>query len=515
MHGSCQVVHGNAKCECELGYHGPQCEVQGAMTAKLPEESYDKYASAPQATCPAGYDGDDCKHNIDDCPAKGCKHGTCVDGLNAATCDCSGSGYKGDKCEIDVDECATNNGNCGDPNVMKCENKVGAPAATCTALNDCAVDNGGCGSMQCNSNPSGGHTCGCQEPAVEEAAGESICGNITTVSVGVMHTCAISEHGALFCWGANDHGQLGDNSTSAHPKPKRVGSALNWQSVSVGDQRSCAIQGGALFCWGLNANGELGTGNTSELHVPTQVGTATNWSHISLGSYHSCGLRAGELDCWGQNKYGQIGTGDFANSTIPKQVGTDDKWTMVSAGYMTTCGIKAGQLWCWGYNQSGVVGDGTLENKPSPVMDGANDDWTQIAVGQTNACGVRDGLLNCWGNVNISGHASPVLLPTPMSGDNDYKGLTVGISYQCGLRADGMYCWRWFDKDPKAPDANMDIPTKRFTGTTTMDWSKPSAQNTMCALHGPSLECWGPNWNGQLGDGTMIDNMSPAPPDFK
>jgi len=33
---------------------------------------------------------------------------------------------------------------------------------------------------------------------------------IIDVSAGGSHTCAIKQYGSLWCWGANEEGQLGD-----------------------------------------------------------------------------------------------------------------------------------------------------------------------------------------------------------------------------------------------------------------------------------------------------------------
>ena len=37
--------------------------------------------------------------------------------------------------------------------------------------------------------------------------------NAVSVTAGYAHTCAVLNNGSVRCWGANDHGQLGNNST--------------------------------------------------------------------------------------------------------------------------------------------------------------------------------------------------------------------------------------------------------------------------------------------------------------
>lgn len=48
------------------------------------------------------------------------------------------------------------------------------------------------------------------------------------------HTCGLRRPGALYCWGGNGHGEVGDGSTTSRPIPTRIGTATNWSTVSAG-----------------------------------------------------------------------------------------------------------------------------------------------------------------------------------------------------------------------------------------------------------------------------------------
>ena len=82
-------------------------------------------------------------------------------------------------------------------------------------------------------------------------------------SAGVGHTCGLDEEGFAFCWGANTFGQRGDGligEIAAEPIP--VVGALRFRAVSVGLNHTCGhAESGELFCWGANDVGQLGTGN--------------------------------------------------------------------------------------------------------------------------------------------------------------------------------------------------------------------------------------------------------------
>merc|ERR1719431_41219 len=66
--------------------------------------------------CTPGYTGDNCDEDVDDCQPNPCVHGTCTDGVNSHTCQCT-PGYTGDNCDEDVDDCQPNpcvHGTCTD-----------------------------------------------------------------------------------------------------------------------------------------------------------------------------------------------------------------------------------------------------------------------------------------------------------------------------------------------------------------------------------------------------------------
>ncbi|AUX34870.1 MULTISPECIES: FG-GAP-like repeat-containing protein [Sorangium] len=103
--------------------------------------------------CNAGYEGDGVTcTNIDECAESPCQNGgTCVDGIDSATCECL-PGFTGASCETDIDECAEspcqNGGTCVDGiNRTTCECLPGFTGANCeTDIDECAespCQNGG------------------------------------------------------------------------------------------------------------------------------------------------------------------------------------------------------------------------------------------------------------------------------------------------------------------------------------------------------------------------------------
>jgi alpha-tubulin suppressor-like RCC1 family protein len=93
-----------------------------------------------------------------------------------------------------------------------------------------------------------------------------------SVAAGGRHTCALASGKAL-CWGDDSFGQLGDGRTGKFaPAAVAVAGDLRFLAVSAGTDHTCAItSGGALYCWGRNDTGQLGDGSLTDSSVPQLV----------------------------------------------------------------------------------------------------------------------------------------------------------------------------------------------------------------------------------------------------
>ncbi|KAI4320360.1 hypothetical protein MLD38_033853 [Melastoma candidum] len=92
---------------------------------------------------------------------------------------------------------------------------------------------------------------------------------ITQVSCGENHSAAISDKGEVYTWGLGALGQLGHSSLQSGDKellPRRV-VALDgkfMRDVACGGVHTCAVtQDGALYAWGSSNIGQLGLGPLS------------------------------------------------------------------------------------------------------------------------------------------------------------------------------------------------------------------------------------------------------------
>jgi alpha-tubulin suppressor-like RCC1 family protein len=97
------------------------------------------------------------------------------------------------------------------------------------------------------------------------------------ISAGESHSCAITTAGAAYCWGGNFYGQIGNgasgSSTTVRP-PTAVSGGHTFSRIAAGDNVSCGVTtANALYCWGYNNYGLLGDGTTTNRSTPTLVKT--------------------------------------------------------------------------------------------------------------------------------------------------------------------------------------------------------------------------------------------------
>lgn len=200
---------------------------------------------------------------------------------------------------------------------------------------------------------------------------------VESVTLGNLHACALMASGVVKCWGSNSEGQLGDGTTTDHAAPLDVlGLGAGALAVDAGSSHTCAVAtGGALWCWGANNVGQLGNGSTIGRHDPGAVCDDAACSSplygvidVTAGRAHTCALLAdGDLRCWGCNGYGRLGDGTDTNRPTPTDV-LLTAVTGVSTTYAHSCALLMdGEPRCWGWNQEGQIGDGTTVDRHSPV----------------------------------------------------------------------------------------------------------------------------------------------------
>ncbi|MBN1438850.1 MAG: hypothetical protein JW929_05500, partial [Anaerolineales bacterium] len=245
--------------------------------------------------------------------------------------------------------------------------------------------------------------------------------DIIALAAGGEHTCALIGDaefgdGYIQCWGKNDFGQLGDDTTTDSNRPVDLywgGGDGIFRGVTAGWGHSCGFGDfldepvGGVYCWGYNKNGELGDGTDS--NSPVNEYQVRVWGlhgvvAMAAGDDHTCALLGnGSVKCWGLNDSGQLGDGTTNSSNTPVEVKyLTGGVVSITAGWGHTCAlIQDGGVRCWGDNQYGQLGDGTSVpyRAERGIVAGLPNDIVAIAAGGGHTCALRSSSqVLCWGN---------------------------------------------------------------------------------------------------------------------
>jgi len=284
-------------------------------------------------------------------------------------------------------------------------------------------------------------------------------GAITFQSLSVSKvedvTCAVATTGAAYCWGENDHGQLGDGTTTPHAAPTLVAGGLTFKSIAVGDAHVCGVTtSGSLYCWGFSANGAFGDGSVGEHRTPTPSAAGLTFQTVVAGSDFSCGLTtAGSAYCWGLGNNGQLGDGNGRTNRSPVAVTGDQRFESIVGDGQGACGLTdAGKAYCWGSDFFGTVGDGSsattdgVIRRVAPTVVAGDLTFATLAAGYLTVCGITgSGAGYCWGaNDGAIGDGSLEQRSSPVgvSGGLTFRSISSGTGYSCGITtSSALYCW--------------------------------------------------------------------------
>ncbi len=258
---------------------------------------------------------------------------------------------------------------------------------------------------------------------------------VDVASVGIFegHTCGLKTDATMWCWGRNDHGQIGTGTVGSAPvaTPTQIESNILRASFGTSAQTTCAVKAdGTLRCWGNNSKGQVGNGSTADIGTPAEVVHKVGREFVPLadttdvcsGITHTCARTAdGKVRCWGANDRDQLGAG-YASGTVSKRKNPVEVLfpgqaapNGLSCGQHHTCAIRDdGALFCWGDNSQGALGDGgyAATTEPVEVTVLGNKVMNVSSVEEHTCATLVDGTFWCWGE-----DANDVLFPETTRAD--------------------------------------------------------------------------------------------------
>ena len=407
-------------------------------------------------------------------------------------------------------------------------------------------------------NPSQGNVLGGQQATITPP-GHSRGIRFNQVSAGgeqasvIGFSVGVASDGNAYAWGNNQYGQLGQdpakttmqNTPTKVPLPDGVAAGFTYTQVAAGGAHTLAIgSDGILYSWGRNDHGQLGDGTTTDQYKPQPVnnpdtGQSFKTVRISAGAFDSAAIDdQGYVYTWGceHNSYSDYGTDKKAPTLAKDPNGSSQglhavqvsvKWSFILAL------DEDGNVYAWGYNTNGQLGNGTATgdgnasyaNDPKPVQDPKDASKTfkatQISVGTRHALaiGKEDGSLYTWGKVNDTNYTRPT--NDPANTGNDFKAtqISAGTWHSLAIDQDGnAWGWGWnyygqtgsgSTSDQQATPIKVTGPNKAGQGFKAVCISA-SHNHSLAIGQDGNAYAWGKNDYNQLGN-TSIPTTGNSP----
>jgi len=255
--------------------------------------------------------------------------------------------------------------------------------------------------------------------------------DVIAISVGGGHRMVIASDGTLWGWGSNDYGQVGTGRTGRnariYPATKIMEDVI---AVSAGSNFTMAITSdNALWGWGNNAWGKLGDETTNNRHSPVKI--MEDVIAVSAGSNRTVAITSDNI-LWGWGRSMALLENETRkDSHTPIRLMEDvisacvcgnslltitsDNVLRSSAdsepimeGVIAVCGTRDrtmaitsdNVLWGWGRNtvgaMVGMLGDGTFRDSSEPIK--IMENVVAIFSGSSTFAITSDGSLWAWGN---------------------------------------------------------------------------------------------------------------------
>jgi alpha-tubulin suppressor-like RCC1 family protein len=290
-------------------------------------------------------------------------------------------------------------------------------------------------------------------------------------------------------------------------------------------------------CWGADTYAELGNGAAvnASFDTPVPVPNVSNVTAIAAGGSQTCALVSDTWECWGADPFGALGPqpatscfGAPCDLTPTPLFGAGI--TAFATGTSVTCAVISGSVECMGNNTTGELGL-SLANSPdtclvggqsspcstSPVVVSTSLDVTALSLFDTSVCAlVSGGSVACWGDdsegqIGANGAGSMCgngpCSPTPVTvpGVSNATAIATGESFACALiRGGTVECWGINDlgqlgqAETATCEENQNpcsVAPLSVTGLSNATAIAAGSDFACAIIQGGMVECWGSDFS--------------------
>ncbi len=339
---------------------------------------------------------------------------------------------------------------------------------------------------------------------------------------------ASGGNGAVWAWGGNLQGQLGNGSNVMTNAPVLVSGISNVSALAAGgywyvpfcsEAHALALKDGEVWSWGHNHDGQLGNGTNVNANLPAAIGL-TGATQVDAGDYFSAGLKAdGTVWAWGANNMGQLGNGSDVGTNLSTLVDIGQVAAIACGGYHALALKQDRSVWAWGCNWGGQLGNGTLVDTNRPVAVIGTSDTIAIAAGSAASMKLRaDGTVWAWGAnteglLGVGSTNEEVTMPAQVTGLANITAIAAGDSHMLALASNGTV-WAWGNNYDgqlgNGSSCNFTNRPVQVLGLSNVTAIAAGANHSLALKADGTAWAWGLNDYGQLGDGIWWYQQDPT-----
>lgn len=201
----------------------------------------------------------------------------------------------------------------------------------------------------------------------------------------------------------------------------------------------------------------------------------TDATAVAVGGEQTCVLRnIGTVQCWGEGTTDNGGE----NSYVPVTVSGITNAIAIAVGDADCALLSGGTVQCWGDNSIGELGNNDLPmDSAVPVTVSGITNAVAVAAGGADNCALlNDGTVQCWGQNNDG-----------QVGNGTRTGDSVGVE----------------------GDIAVPVPVS-VIGLTNAVSVAVDGEDACALLSDGTVQCWGGNDHGELGNGTATNLPIPS-----
>jgi alpha-tubulin suppressor-like RCC1 family protein len=146
---------------------------------------------------------------------------------------------------------------------------------------------------------------------------------VQQLTAGGSTAYALARDGTIWAWGDNAFGEMAQPATRVvSVAPAHIARLGHVSAIAASTYTAFALsREGAVWAWGDNSSGQLGDGTKERSYLPVHVRDLRHVISIAAGGNAAYALEAdGSVWAWGYGAYGQLGDASTFSSDVPVRV---------------------------------------------------------------------------------------------------------------------------------------------------------------------------------------------------